>query len=417
MDQILLKIYNNISDSTEVEKILFRLEEVDFYFKNSTGNATMIQIADKLDIEYESSDRILTLKRASRSKNIAIYESYESLFDSIYRNLSLSSSTSLIVLDKTKADYYIYDLITRKEHLIVAGQLDETFYLTNYSTYLPLLKLFRADRHISEFDDVAKNKLLIIDNNKERNLVNIKYAVYDPRIFTKKVEFDYNSFENRITQLNISNNQEWVSCLKHNIVSVMSAQQEENKTFAELFLNIQFIISNTERDYEIYISGFSFEKVSKALKEDKQKYFQTLNQAQDRIKSQVIAVPLSIGTSIYAFFQLETNIRNYYFILVMIAVYILFICWYLWLYEQDLRKLKKDVKEDRENFTKLYPKVFEIFKADFDYIKNKITSVILLSWVIKSTIIADWIILLLYVICIRTNPEQMDPFRNIFHLI
>ncbi|HEX7870550.1 MAG TPA: hypothetical protein VF455_10610, partial [Chryseobacterium sp.] len=221
---------------------------------------------------------------------------------------------------------------------------------------------------------------------------------FEKRIFSKSVAFDFDYLSGRINSGYNSNNAEWLSSFKHNLVSLISSQNESSKTFTEIFLNISFIISNTERDYEIYISGFSFEKISKELKQEKQNYFAELNQAQDKIKGQVIAVPLSIGTSIYAFFQIKTDHITLYFILGMILIYIGFIWWFLSLYEKDLQRLKTEIADDSGKFEALYPKIYDLFKSDFQFITDKIKSVLLFSYVIKGVIILDWLSLAVYVI-------------------
>ncbi|PWS30473.1 nucleoid-associated protein [Pedobacter paludis] len=164
------------------------------------------------------------------------------------------------------------------------------------------------------------------------------------------------------------------------------------------------------KNINIYKLAMAFEKISRELKDEKRSYFDALNQAQDKIKSQVVAVPLSIGTSVYAFFQIKADVVTFYFILAMLAIYIFFICWYLYLYDKDLKKLRSEITEETSNFETRYPEVFKIFKDDFSYINKKIASVLLLSWVIKSTIIIDWVLFLVFILLVVNHRVENPPF-------
>lgn len=416
MNNFIYKIHEIIKDSQNFDGLVFRANELDFIFKGvGLGQANLARILDEFGFEYEESGRIITSKTKSKIGTMVIYSSYYLISNALYNNDNLTNEVSIVVLDHEQGNYFLYNQNDNSEYYIDSTGLKESFLVQNLNHYLPLLKLFREERQLSEFDDKLKLQLLIIDNDKERNVARISYTLFDNRIFSKKVQFDFNDFKNRLIGSSQANNRDWIAIFKHNVVSLLLAQEDENKTFIELFLNVQFVLNNTIRDYEIFISGFSFERVKKELKQEKEKYFQSLNQAQEKIKSQVIAVPLSIGTSIYAFFQMHADIRTFYFILAMVGIYIVFICWYLILYDKDLYKLKRDIKGETDVFVNNYPKVYEIFRDDFIFIKKKVNSVLWLSGVIKFTIILDWIVLLIYILFVVKQPAELTHFKFVFN--
>jgi hypothetical protein len=231
---------------------------------------------------------------------------------------------------------------------------------------------------------------LIIDNGKEKNVATVQYSKYDPRIFSKHIALQIDTLTAKVK------NREWASIFKHHIVKLINSQENDYQKFTEIFLNIQFLIASTEQDFEIYVSEFSFEKISKALKADKEKYFNELSQSQEKIRSQMISVPLTLGTTVYGFFQLTVSKSTMWFIIGALGIYIVFVIWYLLLYDGDLMFLKKEVDQDSSKFEDIYPKIYNLFKDDFAYIKSKIKKVRLLSNIIKSTLIASVLVLVVY---------------------
>jgi len=394
MNNVLIAFEGIFNDEASFDRLNFKEKEIDFYFKPISGaNLKLLTILTSLDVDHTTVGNVVTANRKSNDKSINLFSSYEQLFKSIFDN---QIPVIAIVIDNYNKDYYYYDFKNVLEYTNFR-LLESVSMMQTYLLYASLLKLFKTSPNITEFDDNIRRRLFIVNNGKEKNLVNFNYQTFDDRIFSKVIGFDIDYITSRTNSTN-SNNLEWLSIFKHNIVDFLSSQDELNKTFLELFLNISYIIKITERDYEIYLSGFSFEKISKELKEERQSYFADLNQAQDKIKSQVIAVPLSIGTSIYAFFQIKTDHISLYFILGMILIYIGFIWWYLTLYEKDLKQLKAGIKEDSNKFQQLYQNIYNLFKSDFDFINKKVDSVILFSYVIKGVIVLDWLALAIYVI-------------------
>ncbi|MBB6236765.1 hypothetical protein HDC90_001380 [Pedobacter sp. AK013] len=409
-NNILGELYAILSDTT-FKSIHFRPREIDFQFKEKGNTFEALKtFLNSYGLFQEESGNILVASKDAETTGVSIYGSYEMLFQQLYENDD--PDRSLLVLNPTRNDFFFYEKSSGDATVIDEGRIIETFYLHNYRLYLPLLKLFRNNRSLTEFDDAILRKMLMIENGKEKNLINISYKIFDQLVFSKKVDFDFIELQKWVEYNNTPNHQEWISSFKHNVVFFISSQADENRTFTEIFLNLPFLIANTTRDYNIFMSGFSFEKISRELKDEKRKYFEDLNQAQDKIKSQVIAVPLSIGTSIYAFFQMEADIRTFYFILAMVGIYIFFICWYLYLYDRDLIKLSSEIKEETETFQTRYPGVYDIFKKDFLYITKKVRSVIWLSWVIKLTILLDWIILLVYILFVVSHPASTPKPYN-----
>lgn len=410
MDELILSFYKLTVGNASFNQMIFRSNDVDFQFR--TSDQSMLELKDLLQslaFTIELDGNIITSKLRSDDQATILFSTYELLSKAIYDNALVLERSSLIVLNVV-AGFYHYDR-TGRETLIKSGSTTASFLVANLRLYLPLLRMFKENKLLSEHDDVINKELLIIDNGKERNLVRSKYTIYEEWILSKRVEFDISAIAGRLSPDGDFNYADWIGIFKHNVVLLLLAQTDQNRTFTELFLNMPFVLANTVRDYEIFVSGFSFERVKSQLKEDKEVYFQTLNQAQEKVKAQVIAVPLSIGTTVYAFFQMDEDIRTFYFVLGMVGIYILFICWYLVLYDQDLRKLKRDIKRDSDEFNNRFPKVYDIFREDFKYIQKKVRSVLRLSLMIKLTIILSWFVLLIYVLVVVKNPVSISPFK------
>jgi len=393
--QLLDELASIIGDR-EFKSLSAKPNAIEFNFQTK-GNAfqRLAVLLDSLNIVHTTLGNILAADLIANDHSTRIFISRESLFYAVAQNPAISGNSLLLVIDPNEG--YVYDPTNGGEVFKPVPTTMIGSWIENLKTYTALLKMFRENQLLAEFNDTTHSKLMVVDNGKEKNNVIVNYKIYDPRIFTKTVNLDLSELKGRIADAEKIGNAEWLALLRHHIVAVMSAQEATQKTFAEIFLNIAFILQATARDYEIYVSGFSFDKISKDLKEDRQKYFNNLNQAQDKIKSQVIAVPLSVGTSIYAFYQLNTSHVTLNFLLIAIAIYIGFIWWYLMLYEADLNKLKEDIETDGETFSTNYPKTYKLFEGDFKYILKKVRSVKLLSWVIRGVTLTDWVLLAIYV--------------------
>ena len=411
MDELILQFYRLTSGNPSFDQMVFRSGEVDYQFIRSDQSTLDLKaLLESLSFTVELTGSIITSKMRADDRSAILFPNYEAVSKIIYDDITILERSSLIVLNN-RGEFYHYDFNTKIELVVKQGVVEQLFLVANLALYSPLLRMFRENRLLSEHDDLVHKELLIIDNGKNRDLVRTRYTNFEERILSKRVEFDLSAISTRLgTDVHLGY-ADWIGILKHNVVSLLTAQLGENKTFTELFLNMPFVLANTNRDYEIFVSGFSFERVKSQLKEDKEIYFQALNQAQEKVKAQVIAVPLSIGTSVYAFFQMEADVRKFYFVLSMVGIYILFICWYLILYDQDLRKLKKDILRDSDEFSNRFPKVYELFKDDFDYILKKVKSVLTLSNVIKLVILVSWFVLLFYVLVVVKHPLPTAPFK------
>lgn len=408
----ILKIFESIFLSDGFKNILFRNSDVDFRFKYKSDSFTqLLDLLKEAGIKYEEAGKVITAQRVSQDRTSYLFSSYEDVFSRVYEQPGLVQTSNLLVLNTS--GLYLYEAITGKEYFQHQPPQPEVSLMNNFTLYCSLLKIFKKSEFLVEFDDTIKSRFMIVDNRKDKNHVFVSYKIFDQRIFTKAISFDCSQIEGRINDANKPNNAEWLSIFRHNVINVISAQEDQNKTFSEIFINISLITQNTTKDYDIYLSGFSFEKISKELKEDRQKYFADLHQAQEKIKSQVISVPLAVGTTIYAFFQLSLSFTSFIFLLIMIGIYIIFIWWYLNLYERDLDRLRKDIDFQIKNFKDIYPKIYHLFKDDFDYIISKVGSVKALSFAIKTAIVFDWLALAAYVIFFykeRVSPPFIPKF-------
>jgi hypothetical protein len=408
-NQKILEDFASIFSDEDFKELKFRTNDIDFSFKSlSNVYQKLVTLLDSLNIEHQTLGLIVNASAISRDSINRLYANYESLFFSVYNNSAIATTSILIVVNLIEG--YVFDSTNDKENFKSNGNIVGINWMNNYRLYASLLKLFKTADILVEFDDAIKQRLMIIDNSKDQNNATISYQIFDPRIFTKPVSFNLDEIEGRINDSAKPNNSEWLSIFRHNIVGLITAQELSNKSFTEFFLNLNFILQNTNRDYTIYLSGFSFDKISKEMKSDRQKYFSDLYQTQDKIKSQVIAVPLAVGTSIYAFFQLNITTASFFFLLLAIGIYISFIWWYLFLYERDLNKLKADIDIDSSKFQSNYPTIYSLFESDFKYITEKILSVKLLSLVIRSVTLIDWLLLASYVIFFHKEKASLPQY-------
>jgi hypothetical protein len=384
---------------SDLTRLVFSPGEVEFKFNDENYDPTILKSwLEALQFDFQKTGKIVTTKRVSQDDAIRLYPNLSDYFLTLSDDIKIADSQSAIVIDREDAYVYYYNHFSKAEVSSNDDTKTAVSKITNFRAYNSLLRIFFESEQLVEFNDKIKKRIFVIDNGKTKNVASIKYELYDPKIFSKRVDADINYI------IAYTGNKEWLSSFKHHVVAIIESQEDADKTFTE----IKYIVSNADNDFDIYVQEFSFEKISKELKDEKQKYFDQLNQTQDKIKSQVISVPLSVGTSIFAFYQLQVSKSTLYFLLLAIGIYIVFIEIYLYLYDQDLKYLKKEIESDSKKFVDFYPKIFKLFESDYKYILAKVRTVIILSNAIKVILLIDWIILLIYIFFfhkqVPTNP-------------
>lgn len=87
----------------------------------------------------------------------------------------------------------------------------------------------------------------------------------------------------------------------------MELQALGNRSLAILYGNFNFILEQSNRNYQLYIDKFSFNTIRQEYRTEKNNYFESLDTAQNKISAQIISIPLSLGASIFTFYQFKSS--------------------------------------------------------------------------------------------------------------
>lgn len=341
------------------------------------------------------------------AQNLIFYDNLNSLFDKLKLDTSVLNTSNIIVFDEN-GSYLYYDHVSK--------EIESNLSLPNYKSlfshflqYTSLLALFLEEkgRLIEiEKDTLKGQELIILSKGEDKLITSINYLGIDRDVFNYPFsDYQLDKFE---IKLKID---EWLACFKNTLCQFMELQLEEKRTFGNLYNNFSYVFNQTEKNYQLYVSKFSFDKIRKQFKAEKNNYFEGLNLAQDKISSQIISIPISLGASIYSFFQLEANYQTLVLIFISVCLYSLFITYVLIMSIYDVKKIGKDSDEERKNLIKYYPDLFIHYKSDFKFMKNKQRRVLFLAWAIIIALIVTLISISIFVF------NYGDAEKNIFRFV
>ncbi|HEX7903082.1 MAG TPA: hypothetical protein VF487_04305 [Chitinophagaceae bacterium] len=117
-------------------------------------------------------------------------------------------------------------------------------------------------------------------------------------------------------------------------------------TLRKLVNERQNVIDITKRDYELISKKFDFAKFRNSLYAEKEKYFKDIREVVNKIFSQAIGIPISIGASVFTTYKVQGD--NFVIALVL-AGFIIYLVFYIrlqWIYKNDLKDVKDQFGAD-----------------------------------------------------------------------
>jgi len=329
------------------------------------------------------------------------------VLDRLSNKIELLDSNDLFVLNLS-ADYLYYEHLVKVEK--TGGRLLNIF--NHFTQYHELLKIYNGAENVlfeAKKSLLSNEQFVIVSKGEDKHFTSVTYKAVDERIFS----FDLETLKLQVFSDKIQSS-EWLACYNNNVCKFMELQAESNRTFATLYGNFNFLIEQTDRNYQLFLDKFSFNTIKQQYKNEKTSYFDALGNAQTKIAAQIISIPVSLGVTILGFYKFNDNKLTLILIYVSILIYSVFIATVILLNIFDVNKLGKDVKEEEKRFERHYPDLYSGLKDDFRFMLKKRRHLRFLAY---SMLVALFISIALTTIFLIFYKQQPGEVLKIFHLI
>lgn len=265
--------------------------------------------------------------------------------------------------------------------------------------YLELYELFYTKNKLIEHKIPTSDgdQLIVVNKSTFKTVSSILFKKNCINFLETEFEdIDLVSFSAKIES------DEWLSCFKEEVCKF--ADNQNISTFDKLYNNFNYIFNIAEKNFQLYITNFSFENVLNKYKEQKEKYFSNLSSVKEKIGNQIISIPLTLGASLFALFQLSDT-KQIYTIIIIVNLYSLFIIYLIATYIYELKSIKKESKEERRKLSKLYPSLYQDVDSQFQSSDIKALLISIMAWAIILLLVISLFLIYIYFSPSKANPQ------------
>jgi len=136
----------------------------------------------------------------------------------------------------------------------------------------------------------------------------------------------------------------FTSFFKSEVYEQLKNINEENR-FICLVENLLLILENAERNFEVYLSNFSFNELKDKLTLERVKYFNTSKEILSKVYVQITSIPIAISAAAFATYKVD-NRFTLILIFLTFFVYAIFVLRLLFLLKNEINLLKLDFDID-----------------------------------------------------------------------
>lgn len=236
--------------------------------------------------------------------------------------------------------------------------------LFNFIQYRELINFLISKNEFTPYHNEINKQFVII--SKENGAFHIGYSLQDIRLsLIENLEPLVNELKKGFA------NKEYIQFFKEVIISGIH-QKDIKDRFFEITKSLKLLLNLTERDYENYVLDFAFDKIISKFKEERNKYFESLEKNIEIVSKQVISFPLTFGATAFASYQVKDKPWILALIVLAYLLYTIIAFKVLSMASYNIQCLRLDVKKEEDEIKGSYGKTFDDFKDDFTKIWTKI---------------------------------------------
>lgn len=362
-------------------------------FKIENNYPSSLEIAKKI---FKTINKLLNgeieIKLTScKLKNTFFYFDYDNYLRDYEYYKDAFTNSNIIILDfETK---------------ILFKEIDEEFTIEkadmfNYVQHRELQEFLISKNEFTPYHDNLSKQFVII--GKEKGAFHIGYNLLEKR---KISDEDIKPFIEELKTEFVK--KEFIQFFKDVIINSIHSTDIKDRFF-ELTKSLKLLLNLTAKDYESYVLDFAIDKIKSKFKEERNKYFESLERSIDTVSKQIVSFPLTFGATAFASYQVKD--KHWILILIVIAylLYTFIAFKVLSITDYNILCLKSDVKKEEDEIKNGYEKVYADFKEDFIKIWTKIRKleglVLILKWILSLL----FLIFLLFALVQIFNPVTSD---------
>jgi hypothetical protein len=374
---------NNVTHRKLIEKFIFSFQ----------------RDIEENSIEYNGS--ILSFVcRENISENVKIYKEIFNNVDELLKGkveikLSISKLENTFFYydyDNYLRDYEYYKEDFNNSNIIILDfdskilfkEINEEFTIEkadifNYVQYRELQAFLILKNEFTPYHDNLSKQFVII--GKEKGAFHIGYNLLEKR---KISNVDIKPFIEELKSEFLK--KEFIQFFKDVIINSIHCIDIKDRLF-ELTKNLKLLLNLTAKDYESYVLNFAIDKIKSKFKEERNKYFESLEKSIDTVSKQIVSFPLTFGATAFASYQVKDNPLTLILIVVAYLLYTIIAFKVLAITDYNILCLKADVNKEENEIKNGYEKVYDDFKDDFIKIWTKIAKlkglVLILKWILS----------------------------------
>lgn len=234
----------------------------------------------------------------------------------------------------------------------------------NAIQYRSLIKLIGQTTDFTSFWDKDNQRLLIFSGDKGPFFIG-----YDELESKIKMLPDLlpqrEALETAFTKI------DFIQFFKDAVIEGVHTSPEEQRFF-EMIKSLQVLIDIATRDHTLYLRKFGFDKIKARFKEERIKYFESIEKNIESVSKQVTSFPLTFAASVFAGYQVKDKSLILFLILGAYLLYTVIAWKILDVVAFNRKKIDEDVTTEQNNIQTGYQMIYDTFKPDFDKIRDKI---------------------------------------------
>ncbi len=330
----------------EIVKVLHDLNRKSSGFKLDSGESIVFQFRNRDKVEKEIMPKSFDYEKVGKNEiSINLFQ-YQGLFydkEQFLQHCDLDTFNSdIAIFFYRNKDYLYYNALDKITQ--IAEDIAETdYFIQNTFYYLKFYHDFNSSEIIS-YHSSSSREFVIISPEKGKFLLG--YPAIPPLIANDFIlENNYNCFNDR------NQSQEFQVFFREQIIESLSAYSKELR-FPQLLYNIKSILEASERNYEIFLNKFSFEKLKENFRKERNEYFSAIRDIVNQLLNKIVSIPISISASVFAVYKLKDEPRYSWIVVVAFIIYSLFTSYLLRLLNLDIGEIKIDFDKDIDTIKK-----------------------------------------------------------------
>lgn len=296
-----------------------------------------------------------------------------------------------IFYDSTTQNFYLNDQVTH-----TSNSIRNNIFYRKLKTFIS-----NPDNGLTDYFDAVKNRLVIVTGTK--GVMNIGYPTISP-------EFNNQYDLERLYQKTLKNfeTKGYTNIFKFEVYDNVKSVKEEER-LPHLIKNLDIVFENSDRNFEIYMSEFSFDKLKDSLKQEKLKYYNLTRDVLSKIYAQIASVPIAISASALATYKV-TDKQLLLFILIVFVSYAFFIWRLSRTLKHEIKSVKVDFLLEKEDIIKYSKLEAKAIKIELDIIIRRISSVSKTITTFQVVFITLTLIFIIYLLC-QLNANTINPSK------